>query len=156
LFNHEPPGYRCPFCFLLAGGQTEIDHPRDIVERTELATALIASGWWPNNPGHVLVVPNAHYENLYDLPVEYGHAVHDLIGQIARAMRTSYDCAGVSTRQHNEPAGGQDLWHYHVHVIPRHPGDDLNSSIPSPEFAPGPKRWAYADKIRNQLARTPR
>lgn len=80
---------------------------RDIVRRTEDAFALIAPRWKPNNLGHVLVVTRSHYENLYDLPPKAGHAVHDLAREIAIAMKATYGCDGVSTRQHNEPAGNQ-------------------------------------------------
>ncbi len=59
MFNHEPPGYQCPFCAVLQGGETTRPGQDDIVARRERATALIASSWWPRNPGHVLVVPNA-------------------------------------------------------------------------------------------------
>ena len=52
--------------------------------------------------------------NLYDLPAEVGHAVWDLTQRVAVAMRAAYDCDGISTRQYNEPAGNQDVWHLHV------------------------------------------
>src|ERR1043165_894251 len=108
MFNHEPDGYDCPFCTLAAGGEDEVRSQRGIVCRTEDALALISARWWPNNKGHVLVVPTAHHEDLYDLPARYGHAVHDLVQRLAIAIRSSYGCQGVSTRQHNEPAGNQD------------------------------------------------
>jgi len=41
-------------------------------------------------------------------------------------MKTELRCEEISLRQHNEPAGSQDVWHYHVHVIPRWHGDDLD------------------------------
>jgi histidine triad (HIT) family protein len=151
VYNHEPAGYRCPFCVLLGGGETEANTQRDIVRRGDLATALISPRWWPNNHGHVLVVPNAHYEHLYDLPDGYGHAVHDLVRQIAVALRSSYGCQGISTRQHNEPAGNQDAWHYHVHVFPRYPDDNLYGSEPYPEFVSAERRRPYADKLRGYL-----
>jgi hypothetical protein len=44
---------------------------------------------------------------------------------VATAMKTLYRCSGVSTRQHNEPDGNQDVWHFHQHVFQRYPGDDL-------------------------------
>jgi histidine triad (HIT) family protein len=81
------------------------------VLQTARATALIASVWGPGNPGHVIVIANRHYENIYDLPDAYGHAVHDAMRRVATAMRAAYDCAGISIRQHNEPAGGQEIWH---------------------------------------------
>ena len=149
--SHAPAGYQCPFCFLLAGGETALDSPGDIVLQTARATALIASMWWPGNPGHVMVVPNRHYENIYDLPDAYGHAVHDAIRQVATAMRATYDCAGVSVRQHNEPAGDQEIWHYHAHVIPRHRDDNLHMSVPSADIAPPDVRWPYAQKLRRHL-----
>jgi histidine triad (HIT) family protein len=57
----------------------------------------------------------------------------------------------VSTRQHNEPAGNQDVWHLHVHVFPRYPGDQLYKSPPLPEFVSQPERAVYADRLRDYL-----
>ncbi|TWP51268.1 HIT domain-containing protein [Lentzea tibetensis] len=124
MFNHEPPGYPCPFCYLLSGGSTSLDRPEDVVLRTPLASAKVASH---GSSGAVIVFPNAHHENLYDLPSADGHAVHDAVRAVAIAMRRAYGCAGTSIRQHNEPVGGQEVWHYHVHVFPHHPGDQLDA-----------------------------
>ncbi|HWO64882.1 MAG TPA: HIT domain-containing protein [Umezawaea sp.] len=153
MFNHEPDGYECPFCFLLGGGDTAVDDQRDVVLRTDLATAVMASNWRPGNEAHVLVVPNAHHENLYDLPAEYGHAVHDVVREVAIAMRVAYaGCAGVSTRQHNEPAGTQHVWHHHVHVFPRYEGDDFYRETPEHRFAPLEERLPRVESLRRQLA----
>ena len=57
-------------------------------------------------------------------------------------------CDGTSVRQHNEPAGNQDAWHYHVHVFPRYAGDSLYGTRPYPEFVPAEQRWPYADQLR--------
>ncbi|MFF0609197.1 HIT family protein [Nocardia tengchongensis] len=73
----------------------------------------------------MLVILNVHYENIFDPPPEFGHAVHDVVRQVALAMRPIYGCDGVFTRQHDEPAGRQDVWRHHVHVLPRYHGDDL-------------------------------
>lgn len=156
MHNHETAGYDCPFCFLLAGGETPLNSPRDIVLRSDYATAFTTARWWPNNRGHVLVIPNAHHENLYDLPPQYGHAVHDVVREVAIGMRATYDCGGVSTRQHNEPAGNQDVWHYHVHVFPRYDGDDLYGSRPLPGYVAGEERWVYSDRLRGYFARAAR
>src|SRR5690242_3743991 len=106
---HEPAGYECPFCRLVRGGADLINSQQDIVRRNGLATAFVSPRWWPRNHGHLLVVPDSHHENLYDLPPEYGHAVHDLVRDVAIAMRAAYGCDGTSVRQHNEPAGNQDV-----------------------------------------------
>lgn len=153
MFGHEPAGYGCPFCALVAGVDSEVSDQQDIVARTDEAVAFIAARWWPNNHGHVLVVPTEHHESLYDLPAPCGHAVHDLVQRVAVALRQTYGCDGTSTRQHNEPEGGQDVWHYHVHVFPRYKGDDLYSSKPYPEFVAARDRRPFANKLRAQLSR---
>jgi len=154
VFNHEPEHYECPFCRLVAGrdDQQRINTQRDIVRRNGLATAFIAPRWWPNNHGHVLVVPDGHHENLYDLPAGAGHAVHDLVREIAIGIRRTYDCAGTSVRQHNEPAGHQEVWHYHAHVYPRYAGDNLYGSRPDPEFVSAEERLPYAERLRDYFA----
>jgi histidine triad (HIT) family protein len=154
VFNHEPEGYSCPFCRLVTGGEDRINVQADVVRRSGLATAFIAPRWWPNNHGHVLVVPDAHHENLYDLPSRSGHAVHDLVREIAIAIRETYGCEGTSVRQHNEPAGNQDAWHYHVHVYPRYPGDGLYGSRPYPEFVSAEARRPFAERLRAYFTTT--
>ncbi|MFC3491058.1 HIT family protein [Glycomyces rhizosphaerae] len=135
-------------CVLLAGHSTEIDAVEDIVRRTDDAAAFVASQWWPNNPGHVMVVPTEHHENLYSIPADAYGAVSDLVREVAVAIRETYRCDGVSTRQHNEPAGYQDLWHLHVHVFPRYEGDQLYYTRPEPGFAGLAERQVYAERLR--------
>ena len=64
-------------------------------------------------------------------------------------MKAAYSCDGVSIRQHNEPAGNQDVWHYHLHVFPRYAGDGLYGS--QKELLPEKERAAYAQKLKVQL-----
>ncbi|BEL04598.1 HIT family protein [Actinoplanes sichuanensis] len=150
MFNHQPDDYACPFCRLIAGldDLRKVNDPRDVVRRTELATAFVSPRWWPNNHGHVLVVPNAHQENIYDLQPEYGHAVHDLVREVAIGIRNTYGCDGTSVRQHNEPAGYQDVWHYHVHVFPRYHGDELYRSAALGDFTTVEERLTYSERLR--------
>jgi histidine triad (HIT) family protein len=154
MFNHEPPGYRCPLCAFVAGGEDEggINRQSDVVRRDPLAMAYVAPKWWPNNHGHVLVVPTAHHENLYDLPPAAGHAVHDLVRDVATAIRETYGCDGTSVRQHNEPGGNQEVWHYHVHVYPRYEGDDFYRTRPYPEYVTADQRLPYAQLLRARLS----
>ena len=152
MFNHEPTDYDCPFCRLASGGGDSLTTQDDVVLRTDRALAFVASRWWPNNHGHVLVVPTAHHENLYDLPTPDGHAVHDVVREMAIAIRHTYDCEGVSTRQHNEPAGYQDAWHYHVHVFPRYPGDNLYNTRHLPDPASAEDRQPYVRRLSGYLA----
>jgi histidine triad (HIT) family protein len=152
MYNHAPGDYACPFCLLIAGITNEQVHSvqSDLIYHDETVTALIGSHQWPNNPGNVIVVPNEHFENIYDLPVRFAADIHLLARRIALAMKAVYGCDGVSTRQHNEPAGNQDVWHYHLHVFPRYVGDGLYGSHRQ-EAAPE-ERAAYADRLRPLLA----
>jgi histidine triad (HIT) family protein len=147
--SHEPPGYVCPFCERLAGRSDAVGSVEDIVRRTEHAAAFVSPRWWPHNRGHVLVVPAEHHENLYSIPADAYAAVGDLVREVAVAIRATYGCDGVSTRQHNEPAGNQDVWHLHIHVFPRYEGDRLYESSPLPGLASFEERQVYAKRLRD-------
>ena len=73
-------------------------------------------------------------------------AATGLSRRIAIALKRSYACDGVSTRQHNEPVGYQEVWHYHVHVFPRYEGDNLYGS-PRRNSTPE-ERQPYAASLR--------
>lgn len=155
VVSHEPAGYDCPFCRMQRGVFNEHNQPGDVVAVTDHAFARIAPKWWPGNPGAVLVIPREHHENLYDLPSGIGHAIWDLTQQVAIAMRRAYDCEGISTRQHNEPAGNQDVWHLHVHVFPRSEGDDLYARHRDTTWVGPDERMPYAEVLAAEL-RAPR
>lgn len=151
MYNHAPLDYPCPFCRMAQGVFDAYvrSAPEDIVYCDDRVMAFIAAKQWPNNHGHVLVVPTGHYENLYDLPDEPGLAIHRLARRVALAMKSPYGCEGVSTRQHNEPAGYQDVWHYHLHVFPRYTGDQLYETYG--EWMPAKERAAYAERLRTAV-----
>ncbi|HXH56968.1 HIT family protein [Iamia sp.] len=130
MYDHAPPGYQCPFCRNVATGES--DHPLAIVHRDEDVFVKVNPAWWPRNPGSVLVIPLEHHENVFDLPPELGTPIQCAVRASAIAMKAAFGCDGVSTRQHNEPAGNQDVWHYHVHVFPRWDGDGLYGSTRAP------------------------
>ena len=151
LPSHAPPNYDCPFCRLVSGGETEHSRQSDIVLRERGTTAFVAAKWWVNNPGHVLVVPDSHVENVYEIPDETLGAVYGTAKAIAAAMRATYDCSGTSMRQHNEPAGNQDVWHFHVHVFPRHLGDRLYENHDGTRWPDEGERALYAERLRTYL-----
>lgn len=149
--THEPPAYDCPFCRLQQGTVDEHSVPSDVVAVTDRAFARISPKWWPENPGAVLVIPRSHVENIYSLAAADGHAVWDLTQRVAVAMRTVYDCDGTSIRQHNEPAGDQDVWHLHVHVFPRYEHDRLYQRHTESRWVDAATREPYALQLRRAL-----
>jgi histidine triad (HIT) family protein len=124
-WRHEPDEYDCPFCRNIATGQGAF--PVEIVHRYDDVVVKMNPRWKPTNPGAVLVIPNEHYENIYELPDVLGAPMQRAVRETALAMKSAYGCDGVSTRQHNEPAGDQDVWHFHIHVFPRYEGDELEA-----------------------------
>ena len=147
MYNHSPENYICPFCLIAEGIENDhvITRQKDIVYKDDFVTAFIGAGKWKNNPGNIIIIPNKHFENIYDLPDEYSHKIHDCEKQIALAFKAVYKCDGVSSRQHNEPAGNQDVWHYHLHVFPRYKNDNLYTT--ERELYTPEERAEYAKKL---------
>jgi len=109
-------------------------------------TAFMATRKYLNNQGHVLVIPNEHFENIYDLSLNISGKVHAVGRDVALAMKAEYQCNGIMLRQHNEPAGDQNIWHYHLHVIPRYKNDDFHNSQKS--LFEADERAKYAQRLR--------
>ena len=154
IHSHEPEGYRCPFCVVAAGQDCEDNWTKrtDVVWRDSVVTAFINSAFWPANPGAVVVIPNEHYENIYDIPDDILAAVQVAGKRIALALKAAYACDGTSFRQHNEPAGSQDVWHYHLHVFPRYHGDELYLRGRERRFVTPAERAPYAEKLRAAMS----
>ena len=143
----------CPFCALVQGREFEglITQQDEIVYQDEYTTAFVNCDWWANNPGNVVVIPNKHFENLYDITEDYLAKVNITAQKIAIAMKSCYGCDGISTRQHNELAGNQSVFHFHMHVFPRYEGDDLYVNYPNWFRSERSDRLHYAEKLRKEL-----
>lgn len=153
MHNHAPKEYSCPVCLGIKGEVSDktLLLPQDIVYKDELCTVFINSFWMKNNPGHVIVVPNKHFENIYDLPDELGAHIYSVARKIAIKMKEVYACAGITLLQNNEPAGGQHAFHYHLHVFPRYDGDDLHKYMDAKQLTDPAKRLDFATKLRANL-----
>jgi histidine triad (HIT) family protein len=79
----------------------------------------------PRVPGHTLVIPKAPARNILDIAVEDYLHVARATHRVAAAARKAFNAEGVTILQANEPAGGQVVFHLHVHVMPRHDGVQL-------------------------------
>jgi histidine triad (HIT) family protein len=76
----------------------------------------------PRCPGHTLVIPKAPARNILDIdPEDFAHVAR-ATQKIARAAMTAFKCDGITIQQFSEPAGGQVVFHLHMHVMPRHHG----------------------------------
>lgn len=106
----------CIFCKIASG---EIPG-RTIAETKNFRVVLDVA---PATEGHVLIIPKAHYANLYELPEDLGAEAMKLAKEVALRMKERLNCAGVNLVQNNEAAAGQTVFHFHMHVIPRYEED---------------------------------
>ena len=81
----------------------------------------------------IIVAPRSHRATIYDLSDEEASSVFVAAVHIARAVRDVTGCAGLNVVQSNGEAGGQELQHFHLHLIPRNEGDDVILNWPSLE-----------------------
>ena len=103
----------------------------------------------PRAPGHTLVIPKNPARNILDIDADdLGH-VAGIAQRIARAGMKAFAANGITVQQFNETAGGQVVFHLHVHVIPRHDGVALR---PAATYkASNEELAAAAEKIRAAL-----
>ena len=134
----------CVFCRIVAG-----QIPSTRVYEDEHTLAFMDLG--QVNPGHVLVALKKHAANLFELDDIQAAAVARASTRVARAIRDAFGPAGLSVYQANGKAAGQTVFHYHVHLLPRHDADGMELIWPV-KNPPREKLEGYAEKIRKQLA----
>ena len=138
----SPPGH-CIFCKIVAG-----DIPAAKVYEDELSVAFMDSG--QVNPGHVLVASKRHAVTVLDLTVEEAAAVMQTAQRIAHAAQQAFAPDGITLFQANGAAGGQTVFHFHMHVLPRHEGDGMALTWPRKEPAM-PLLQHYAQQLQTAL-----
>jgi histidine triad (HIT) family protein len=131
---------------LLAGGEDA-----SFVYRDDEVSAFMDIQ--PINPGHVLVVPNTHVERLRDLRPVLGECIFRMGQAIGAALlRSEIPCEGVNFFVADGPVAGQEVAHFHLHVIPRVPGDGFGFRFPEGYGRlPRPELDRLAVRLRDQL-----
>ena len=79
----------------------------------------------PQGEGHTLVIPKAPSRGLLDAEPQALSALIGTVQRVGRAVKAAFAADGLSVFQYNEPAGGQTVFHLHVHLVPRHEGVPL-------------------------------
>ena len=105
----------------------------------------------PLSEGHTLIIPKEHYETIFDIPEDLLMQVHKAAKHIAVAVKVGVNANGISIIQQNGRAANQDIFHLHVHAIPRIEGERLphfNDSV----IASREKLDQVATKIRKNLS----
>lgn len=134
----------CVFCEILAE-----KIPAHFVYRDDSVFAILSLE--QPNPYKLLVIPNAHVKTVYDLSDELAARIFQATVKIARAARDVSGCEGLNLVQSNEEAGQQDVFHFHLHIVPRFKGDaitlDWDNTPESDE-----KLSRLADELRLKLS----
>ncbi|KUJ85685.1 HIT family hydrolase [Ruegeria marisrubri] len=103
----------------------------------------------PRADGHLLVIPKTPCRNVLDASPEQLAAVMNTVQKLSHAVMKAFGAEGVTIQQFNEAAGGQEVFHMHFHVLPRHEGDRLR---PPGQMGDMQEIAAHAEKIRAALA----
>jgi histidine triad (HIT) family protein len=77
----------------------------------------------PVNPGHTLVIPRQPYKNIYEIPQDSFAAVMNTVRKLAPAIKEAVDADGINIHMNNDAVAGQEVFHLHVHIIPRFKDD---------------------------------
>jgi len=138
----SPPG-SCIFCRLIKG---EISASK--VYEDEQTVAFMDLG--QVNPGHVLVALKRHAATLLDITPDEAAAAMQTARQVALAVKLAFDPPGMTLLQCNGKEGDQTVFHFHMHVVPRHGDDGIALSWPRKDPA-REQLDAYAEMIRQRL-----
>jgi diadenosine tetraphosphate (Ap4A) HIT family hydrolase len=123
------PTQECVFCGIVAGAR-----PASVVHDGDTTLAFMDIS--PVTQGHLLVIPKRHAVGLRDMPEADAAAMYQMGHRLARAMyRSGVPCEGVNLFLADGVAAGQEVFHVHLHVLPRFDGDGfrLEARFGSPD-----------------------
>ena len=137
----------CIFCKIVEGSA-----PSSKVYEDDICLAYMDIQ--PVNPGHVLVTPKTHFVDLSDLPADIGGHLFQVAQRISLILpKTDVKSEGVDLILAHGEAAGQDVFHVHLHVIPRYKGDGFGFKF-GPNYKNLPERSeldAIASQIKQQV-----
>jgi len=108
----------CPFCKM-------VRHQIHAVVVYEDDEILAVMDLFPATPGHVLVLPKQHIENIYSLREDLASRIMMTATRIAKAIKQQLSPDGLNLIQSNKLAAGQAIPHFHLHVVPRYKDDQV-------------------------------
>jgi len=123
----------CVFCDIVSGKANS-----SIIYQDDVCIAFMDIQ--PITTGHVLVIPVKHSTNLSELPAETGAHLFQVAQRVATALRESrIRCEGVNLFLADGTAAGQEVFHVHLHVIPRFAGDGFRLIRPPSSYGLRPR-----------------
>jgi len=139
----------CIFCNII-----ERHAPADIVYEDRHSIAFLDI--YPLNQGHTLVISKKHYATLDEMPPDEVGLLFATVAKVMKAVREAVGADGINIGQSNGKAASQDVFHVHVHIIPR-----FSQESPDGKTFPGRKKLRKTEmkeigrKIRSKVQRRP-
>jgi histidine triad (HIT) family protein len=122
--------------------------PVDIIYEDEHTLAFLDIA--PNSPGHTLVIPKKPFQNIFDVDQETLAQTMETVRKVAPAVRDAAGAKGVHVTSNHGAAAGQEVFHLHFHIIPRHDRSEFEF-WPKIEYSPG-QAAEIAEKMRNLIS----
>lgn len=150
MYTFAPDNYTCPLCLTIAGIESDETFMKqaDIFYRDEVVLAAVNSKFVGNNPGHPIIFPIHHHENLFTLPEDVAAHIMKVSQQVAVGLMQVRQCQGVMIEQNNGPASGQHAFHYHMHLFPRFTDDSFEETMNTVRLSDPAERLPYAKALQ--------
>jgi histidine triad (HIT) family protein len=136
----------CIFCSIIAGQEAGAQVYRD-------SNFLAIMDKYPINPGHTLVMPIKHYENLLQMTHAEVGRLYALVPAVAKAAVSAVRADGFNVGQNNGIAANQIVPHVHVHIVPRFNDDSPDGKWPARRVVPQEELSKIAHKIKQEITR---
>lgn len=108
----------CIFCKILKG-----EIPSFTIYEDDLFKVILDR--FPAAPGHALIIPKNHYENMFELGEKEAAALYPLAQKIGAQIKEAVGAEGMNVVQNNGEVAGQSVYHFHLHLIPRKANDGI-------------------------------
>jgi histidine triad (HIT) family protein len=105
----------------------------------------------PVSLGHILLIPKKHHINVKDIPADLAKEVYPVVQKLSLALIESLKCDGINLVQNNGEAAGQEIFHGHLHLVPRYKNDGIKFGAIHKEYENQEQMDEYAEKIRNNI-----
>ena len=134
----------CIFCKILKG-----DIPSFCVFEDEYFKVILDR--FPASRGHILILPKAHYQDLFELPDEIGAKLYPLVKKLSIAIKKAVGAEGINIIQNNGETAGQSVFHFHLQIIPRFKEDHIILNKTSHQETTLEELEEVAEQIRKYL-----
>lgn len=128
----------CIFCEIISGSA-----PAEVLYENDRALAILDIR--PIHHGHSLIIPKVHCRDFLGLPKEYHSGVLEAAQAVAAATVRALSLEGFNVFSNNGAVAGQSIFHFHLHVTPRYPDDQIRFELTLKRYQDGQMRMMARD-----------